>query len=86
MITFLSRLEVRSKLMGQMMERCGVNPAYLARERCGITMMQAAHACMACGRARTCSAWLQATEDGVLQDPPSFCPNARRFRQMQEAH
>ena len=71
--------------MGQMMERCGVDPVHLAQDRCGVTMMQAVRACMACGRTESCRTWLHATEDGVAQEPPSFCPNARRFRQAQQA-
>jgi hypothetical protein len=79
MTTFLSRLERHSKLMGRMMERCGVDPARLAQDRFGASFAAAARACMACGRTDSCERWLHATEDGVEQAPPSFCPNARRF-------
>jgi hypothetical protein len=34
---------------------------------------------MTCGRTDSCQRWLEATEGGVEQIPPSFCPNARRF-------
>jgi hypothetical protein len=85
MTRFLSRLEEHSRFMGQMMERCGVDPVHLAQDRLGVTLMQAARACMACGRSERCRTWLHATEDGVEQEPPAFCPNARRFRQAQEA-
>ena len=79
MTTFLSRLETHSKLMGQMMERCGIDPVQMAQDRFGATLAATARACMVCGRTESCRRWLHATEDGVLQDPPSFCPNARRF-------
>lgn len=84
MTKLLSRLDTHSKFMGQMMERCGVDPVDMAQDRFGITLMQTARACMACGRSESCRRWLAATEDGPLQDPPSFCPNAKRFRQAQD--
>jgi hypothetical protein len=71
---FLSRLETHSKFMGRMMEYCG------------ITMMQAARACMACGRTESCKKWLDVAERAGIQEPPSFCPNAERFRQSQEMY
>jgi hypothetical protein len=79
MTNFLSRLELHSKLMGKMMERCGVDPAQLAQDRCGATLAAAARACMVCGRTDSCQRWLEATDNGVEQIPPTFCPNARRF-------
>lgn len=79
MTNFFSRLETHSKLMGQMMEHCGVDAAKLAQDRFGATLATAARACMVCGRTDSCARWLHATEDGPRQDPPSFCPNARRF-------
>jgi len=83
---FLSRLETHSKFMGRMMEYCGIDPVHLAQDRCGITMMQAARACMACGRTESCKKWLDAAERAGIQEPPSFCPNAERFRQSQEMY
>jgi hypothetical protein len=85
MTKFLSHLDEHSRFMGQMMERCRVDPVRLAQDRFGVTLMQAARACMVCDRTESCRTWLHATEDGVEQEPPSFCPNARRFRQAQEA-
>lgn len=79
MTNFLSRLELHSKLMGQMMERCGVSPVEMAQDHFGATLAAAARACMSCGRTDSCRRWLEATADGVEQIPPSFCPNARRF-------
>lgn len=79
MTTFLSRLELHSKLLGRMMKRCGVDPVLLAQERCGATFTAVAQRCMTCGRTDSCQRWLHATEDGVEQMPPAFCPNARRF-------
>lgn len=79
MTTFLSRLETHSKLMGRMMERCGIDPVHFAQDCCGTTLAAAARTCMACGRTDSCERWLHATEGGVEQEPPSFCPNARRL-------
>ncbi|MEO3428765.1 DUF6455 family protein [Pelagibius sp. CAU 1746] len=79
MTNFLSRMELHSKLMGQMMERCGVDAGQLAQDRLGATLAAAARACMACGRTDSCQRWLEATDGGVEQIPPAFCPNARRL-------
>lgn len=84
MTTFFSRLGVHSKLMGRMMTRCGIDPVRLAQDRFGATVTAAAQTCMACGRTESCRRWLDVTEDGVLQEPPSFCPNARRFAAFQQ--
>jgi len=82
MTTFLSRLEVHSKLMGRMMQRCGIDPVQLAQDRIGLTLASAARSCMACGRTESCRQWAAAADaDGRICEPPSFCPNAERFRQ-----
>ncbi|MGF1629733.1 MAG: DUF6455 family protein [Kiloniellaceae bacterium] len=83
MTTFLSGLEVRSKLMGRMMARCGIDPVSLAQDRLGLTLASAARSCMACGRTETCRKWAEAADaDGRVCEPPAFCPNAERFRQV----
>jgi Family of unknown function (DUF6455) len=84
MTTFLSRLDAHSKFMGQMMERCGIDPVDMAQDRLGVTLMQAARACIACGRTQSCKRWLDAADQENIQEPPSFCPNAQRFRHAQE--
>jgi len=83
MTTFLSRLEVHSKFMGRMLRACGIDPVNLAQDRLGLTMMQAARACMACGRTDSCKKWLDQAEREGLQEPPNFCPNAARFHDAQ---
>jgi len=85
MTTFLSRLEAHSKFMGQMMRRCGVNPAQMAQDRCGLTLAAAVRACMACGRTESCRKWLAAAEREGMSSPPPFCPNAERFNTFQGA-
>lgn len=81
MVLFLSRLEVRSRLMGRMMRLCGVEPIAFGQDRLGLTLASAARSCMACGRAESCRRWADAVEaDGRVCEPPSFCPNADRFR------
>ena len=88
MTTFLSRLDVHSRLMGRMMARCGIDPVGFAQERLGLTMASAARSCMACGRTEACRRWADAAEaDGRVAEPPSFCPNAERFRDARaQAH
>jgi hypothetical protein len=85
MTTYLSRLEVHSRFMGRMMERCGVDPVQLAQQRLGLNMMQAARACMACELTESCRKWLDAAEREGIHEPPSFCPNAERFRHAEQA-
>jgi hypothetical protein len=84
--TYLSRLETHSKFTGRMMEYCGITPVHLAQDRRGITTRQAARACMASGRTESCKKWLDVAERAGIQEPPSFCPNAERFRQSQEMY
>ena len=64
----------------EMMERCGVSMARFAQRRFGTTMVAAAEACMDCPNPETCREWLDSRADGVVPEPPSFCPNAERFR------
>lgn len=83
MATLLSRMEIHSRLMGRMMARCGIDPVRLAHDRLGLTMTSAVRSCMACGRSESCRKWADAAEaDGRICEPPSFCPNAERFRQL----
>lgn len=88
MTTFLSRLDVHSRLMGRMMARCGIDPVRFAQDRLGLTFASAARSCMACGRTEACRRWADAAEaDGRVAEPPSFCPNAGRFRDARaQAH
>ena len=81
---FLSRLETHSKFLGRMMNRCGVDPVRLAQDRCGATLTSVARACMACGRTESCRRWLDAAERDSVNTPPSFCPNAQRFKALRE--
>lgn len=81
MIAFLSRMDAHSLLLGRMLRRCGIDPGRLAQERLGLTFAAAARGCMACSHAETCRRWADAVEaDGRICEPPSFCPNAERFR------
>lgn len=88
MTTFLSRLDVHSRLMGRMMARCGIDPVHFAQDRLGLTFTSAARSCMVCGRTEACRRWADAAEaDGRVAEPPAFCPNAERFRDARaQAH
>ncbi len=64
----------------RMMERCGVDLARFAQRRLGTTMVAATEACLDCPCPETCRKWLDSREEGEIQAPPDFCPNAERFR------
>lgn len=82
MITFLTRLDVHSRLMGRMMARCGIDPVALAQDRLGLSYAAAVRDCLACGQVESCRRWAAAADaDGRICEPPAFCTNAERFRQ-----
>lgn len=80
MNTFVSGLELRARNLGEMMERCAVDPVMLAREGLGLTLSSVARACIHCRHGEECRRWLEVTDRSVVKAPPAFCPNAGRFR------
>ena len=79
MRTLVSRFDLRARNLGEMMRRYDVDPVTLARERLGLTVFSVARACMYCRHGDECRRWLEATDGSVVNAPPAFCPNARRF-------
>jgi len=84
MMSFPSRLGGHAKLLGRMIRVCGVDPAQFTHDRPALSFISVARACMACGHTENCRIWLDLVEQQDVQEPPSFCPNAARFRQMRE--
>ena len=82
MTFFPSRAGSHAKLLGRMIRTCGVDPAQLTHDRPGLTFISVARACMACRDTESCRQWLDLAESEGVQEPPSFCPNAARFRQL----
>ncbi len=80
MMSFPTRLGSHAKYLGQMMQACGVDPEHLAHDRLGLTFATVARACMVCPSTEACQHWLSAAGDAGDSEPPSFCPNAERFR------
>jgi hypothetical protein len=80
MSSYLTRLDGHAGCLGEMMQRCGVDPVALARQQAGLTMMSVARACMRCRHGEACRLWLDAADRQGVSRPPDFCPNAERFR------
>lgn len=77
----MERFNHKSRNMGDMFERCGVDAGTMAMERMGLTLAAAARSCMRCAAESECRLWLDLHRDGEPIDPPAFCPNAGRIRQ-----
>lgn len=80
---YLDRLDDKALQLGRMMQCCAIDPAILAGEQLGQTMAAVARACIACPNGTACRAWLEQAEQRGVNRPPSFCPNAARFRRHQ---
>jgi len=80
MSTYLARLDRHAGCLGEMMQRCGVDPVVLARRQIGLTITAVARACMHCRHGVACRRWLDAADRQAVSRPPQFCPNAERFR------
>lgn len=78
--TFLSRLDFHAGNFRDMIACCDVDLEKLVLGRAGLTLEEAAHACVCCRHGEACRRWLDALERGAAKRPPSFCPNAGRFR------
>lgn len=82
MAGFISGLELRSSNLREMMARCQVDLERLGRDRYGITVEEVARACLFCRHGKACRRWIDAADPAVANEPPSFCPNADRFRRI----
>ncbi|HEY7383792.1 MAG TPA: DUF6455 family protein [Beijerinckiaceae bacterium] len=72
------RVECQARLMGEMMDRLGVDPAAAAREGRGAAFASASRACLLCSHATECRQWL----DEPGRTAPPFCPNAPFFARV----
>ncbi len=71
-------VERQAQLMGELMERLGVDPVAAARHQHGASFAQARTKCILCPSSRKCRQWL----DGIPEaaDPSHYCPNMAFFR------
>ncbi len=76
--SLIRRLDLQARLLGEMMERLGVDPGGAAREASGAGLAAAASRCRACGSWDACKGFLEATE-GLAPAAPAFCPNGDFF-------
>ena len=68
-----SRVELQARLLGEMMERLGVDPGEAARAGGGTALAAASRRCLYCSSAEICRHWLDDTGE---REAPAFCPNA----------
>jgi hypothetical protein len=76
--SLIQRMDLQARLLGEMMERLGVDPELAAREASGAGLAAAALRCRACGSKAACKGFLSATE-GLAPAAPAFCPNGDFF-------
>ena len=77
---FFRRADRQSRLMGEMMDRIGLQLDDAGRVNLGIPLRMAARVCLLCRRSDACEAWL-ASHRGPAE-APGFCPNAGFFRRV----
>jgi len=68
-------------LIGEMMERLGVEPAGGVLPEYALRYAAAEHSCAACASKPACAKWLAAHE--VAAFAPDFCPNGDTFFELQ---
>ncbi|AXS40288.1 DUF6455 family protein [Breoghania sp. L-A4] len=74
-MSFFKRADERMSLMGEMMERTGVDLSTGAGPCEESFLRRSISACMHCGAVTECKQWMTEEHD----TPPTFCPNSRRF-------
>ena len=74
-----ARLDLRSGNFRDMMALCGAEMQSLAGDPLGLMLGATARVCRFCRRDEDCRRWIQAADPALLNDPPDFCPNRRRF-------
>lgn len=74
-----ARLDQRSGNFRDMMALCGVGMQSLAGDPFGLTLGAAARACRFCRHDEDCRRWIEAADPALVNDPPGFCPNRKRF-------
>jgi hypothetical protein len=79
MMGLARRAEQRARLMGEMMDRVGVDVHAAAAE--GHALATGARRCMFCAHTAECEEWLQTIQRA--QSTPVFCPNWALFARCQ---
>lgn len=77
-MSFLKRADEHMSLMGEMMEKTGVDLSKSAGIDHGLFLRQAITGCLSCKATADCKQWL--AEDHAQEAPPRFCRNSRRFQ------
>ncbi len=72
--SLLQRLDMQARLLGEMMERLGVDPVLAVREASGSQLAAAALRCRSCRSKEDCRSFLDAIR-GQAPAAPGFCPN-----------
>lgn len=74
-------VEQRAMNMTRMMSRLGVSVESAYGAGLGLPMARAAHRCLFCKNAETCSGWLERPANDA-PDHHGFCPNAELFDRL----
>ena len=80
-IGITGHMDRQARLMGEMMERAGVNPATATRRPQAFAA--AVRRCLWCASAETCERWQ--SQVGFAKDIPAFCPNREFFTDIRAA-
>ncbi|KAA2234181.1 DUF6455 family protein [Salinarimonas soli] len=72
--SLVQRIEMQARLLGEMMERLGVDPEIAACEAGGAGLAAVALRCRACGSRAECRRFLDEAT-GSVPAAPAFCPN-----------
>jgi hypothetical protein len=78
-LCYSQQLLRQGKLMRQMMERFGVDPAFAIGVDGGLAWHEARTKCIFCSNVGACRSWL-ADSQSLLPSPGEFCPNMPFFR------
>ena len=71
------QVERQAQLMGEMMERLGVDPLAAARRQHGTAFVQARTTCLLCRSSSDCRRWIEGAPEA--EHPSRFCPNMPFF-------
>src|ERR1700693_788240 len=77
-LCYSHRVHRQAEVMGQMMERLGVNAAFAAGIDGGLVWHEARTECIFCPNVRQCCDWLEGAEP--LPGPAEFCSNTQFFQ------
>lgn len=75
----LGQADLKARLMGEMIDRLGIDLVQAARQDLGTRLDQVVRGCRFCAHAEQCQAWLSGMSTADRRD---FCPNAALFDDM----